>query len=122
MLASRFLTYLAEHIIEFQGMNKFFRFLSDRGIIGGSTLPVTPYDFFSLGFNSEIIPIVVSPVVPIQFLQNPDANGQVPSDRIMDALGSTWNDGNFVILRDTLNGMKARVSLIILYTLLTLTI
>ncbi|KFY86337.1 hypothetical protein V498_07553, partial [Pseudogymnoascus sp. VKM F-4517 (FW-2822)] len=101
--------FQTEHIIEFQGMNTFFRYLSYRTIVPGTTLPVTPYDFFTLGFNSEIIPANSPLIIPIPYKQNPFANEQIPSDRIMDALGSTWNNRNFVLLRDTLNGMKKRL-------------
>jgi hypothetical protein len=93
-------------------MKTFFEFLSNRALAGGSTLPVTPYMFFQPFFNSDSISAAASPVLPIPFLQNPDVNQQFPSDRIMEALGSTWNNGNFVLLRDTLNGMKSRVSII----------
>lgn len=122
MSALHFLTYLVEHILEFQGIKTFFEYLSNRDIVRGGTLPVTPYDFFTLGFNSKIIPTTFPLIVPIPRVQNPYANGQIPSNRIMGALGSTWNHGNLVILRDTINGMKSRVSLIALCTLLMLTI
>lgn len=36
-------------------------------------------------------------------------NSQKPSERIMDALGSDENTQNFVLLKTSLNGMKARV-------------
>ncbi|KFZ06027.1 hypothetical protein V501_07800 [Pseudogymnoascus sp. VKM F-4519 (FW-2642)] len=101
--------FQTEHIIEFQGMNTFSRYLPNRTIVPGTSLPVTPYNFFTLGFNSEILPATSPAILPIPFIQNPFANGQIPSDRIMDALGSTWNNGNFVLLRDTLNGMKKRL-------------
>lgn len=103
-------------------MNTFFHYLSNRTIVPGTTLAVTPYDFFTQGFNSKIIPTTSPLIIPVPRPQSQTANLQIPSDRIMEALGSTWNHGNFVILRDTINGMKSRVSLIVSCTLLTLTI
>ncbi|OBT97209.1 hypothetical protein VE01_04646 [Pseudogymnoascus verrucosus] len=98
--------FQTKHIIEFQGMNTFFHYLSNRTIVPGTTLAVTPYDFFTQGFNSEIIPTTSPLITPVQ---SQTANLQIPSDRIMEALGSTWNHGNFVLLRDTINGAKSRL-------------
>jgi hypothetical protein len=36
-------------------------------------------------------------------------DSDLPSDRIMDALGSETNTQFFVLLRDEINGMKAKV-------------
>ncbi|CAN9442964.1 unnamed protein product [Alternaria alternata] len=86
--------YATEHIIEIQTMALFF---TDAP---GDRRCKVPCDFFINGFNN---PIASGPSLPGGFMS------PVPSERIMDALGSELNTVNFVLLRTNLNGMKARI-------------
>ncbi|OBT82397.1 hypothetical protein VE02_09581 [Pseudogymnoascus sp. 03VT05] len=99
--------YQTEHLIEFQGIRMFFEFLGSRTLASGrpsSVLTPVPLLFFTDFFNDLVI-----------FNQPPLPGGSVvaememPSDRIMEALGSVDNNENFVHLIDSINGMKKRV-------------
>ncbi|OLN85019.1 Killer toxin subunits alpha/beta 4 [Colletotrichum chlorophyti] len=86
--------YATEHIIEMQTMSLFFAAAPSDSRCN------VPCEFFINGFMS---PIASGPSMPGGFMS------PVPSERIMDALGSELNTQNFVLLRTNLNGMKARI-------------
>ncbi|KAM5470007.1 hypothetical protein MferCBS49748_002771, partial [Microsporum ferrugineum] len=93
--------YHTEHILEIQTITLFFEYASQgKFIYSMGTYDPIPCEFFvELGtfLHNERDP----PSFPGGY-QSP-----VPNDRIMDALGSTSNDGNFWLLQEGINGMKA---------------
>lgn len=86
----------AEHIIELQTMNMFFDYLMDD-----DNNCLVDCDFFLQFFNKEVLKSA------------PDMQGglhsEIPSERIMETLGSKLNTENFVLLHEGLNGLKGRV-------------
>ncbi|OBT56197.1 hypothetical protein VE04_02873 [Pseudogymnoascus sp. 24MN13] len=90
-------TYFAtEHIVEVQTMNMFFDYLLNE-----DNDCLVDCDFFLEFFNKKVL--TYAPAMQGGF------NSEIPSERIMEALGSEENTQNFVLLQEDLNGMKARI-------------
>jgi len=91
----------------FAGVELFFEFTSTvrlpRG--GQSLLGRVPLDFYTNGFKESIITNNAH-----LSGNNPQIDFSIPAQRVMEALGSTYNNENFVLLLRCLNGLKARVS------------
>lgn len=88
--------YTAEHIIEIQTMSMFFSYLMDE-----DNDCLVDCDFFLNFFNKKVL--TGAPALQGGF------NSEIPSERIMETLGSTVNTENFVLLQTELNGIKGRV-------------
>jgi len=95
--------FTAEHIVEGQTIQMFLKDANLAVVPGGAPSKFYALDgsFFTEYWNRDMI----TGASPLPGGRNP----LKPSDRVMEAIGSKVNIGNFVILLQKINLMKASV-------------
>lgn len=92
--------YVTEHILELQTIGEFIQAASSGELPGSKKLPqglITQAYWFRFNWNAFRLP------------SDPYKKFAVPNDLVFEALGSWSNRQNFVLARDEINSVKARI-------------
>ncbi|KAJ5638235.1 hypothetical protein N7490_008114 [Penicillium lividum] len=99
--------FATEHIIEIQMMKQFFGVTTSGILVSGAsatTFTPVPCRYY---VKEKALRQQLQGIEDVTFTGGIDS--PQPEVRIMDALGSKTNTGNFVLLQEDINGMKARI-------------